>query len=843
MATLSDRASSGKSVEGEAHRHEGRLDLLMQPVKPLVQETQEDADELCRRETEFQSDTPETSTEAFKDQEKQWREALVGVCAKVLEKTEDQLQLDFEKEVQDGFGEVVGFIGGEGTPRDLTDYAVMSMLKSQDVLSMQNASSWLFNLMDRSGHGLVFRDEFVRYAPFMVPLADAAIADILFETLVECQSRMEKEREHDPQNLSCSERNDRKAFVKVMEHVRKQKRPAQRKLRRAMKTLMHSGGTSKNTDIEKADALAEGSSTPIKEQSSYRTSVEKEAAQELSHLSAISLKFEAWNAYVKSVQESFNGNESEWNRAKRYLGIDITEPLITSQNAVDHSDLWPTLGKLFLSERYLVFFAFIGKNHYIARLGAATVYPRSLPLLFRECIGVRLDNETTTALYGLSISQNTPAEVSKGGKPRSGEISDSEDASRSGDVVEEHLYAQEPTIPVHVDHLMKRYTSGNKDLCFSMMELGDTKLRDHWIELIEEVIAAHKLHLKLGFGTSGRSLPPAHHEESHKESAVMRHSYRTSPFRHDVPPPLLAFTAHVNIVRYQGLLRICNSLECEKLLMFSHPEHHSRVINWYVESVKSYNGWRSSSWITRAVSAIKENIQINRHMYTLKDDEPFDVARLGEGIQRFAELIAPIASVMQKCAFIIQWENPTASILVFLICAYFIYMDWIKYLPGLFFLSQALLMIGIKRNLFGLGEGSFGGKDEEDVKKRQARVLSIVSQVQGALHGAQNFFIRVNEQLGKVQSLYLWGADAWMSWTALIASTLLGFVLLAATSRVLFTFFVILAFTKHFTPPRNPVINFWESVPSKTVGNKEKTAADPSKRRSRFRKRIKNKDE
>jgi hypothetical protein len=820
--------------------------------------------------------------------EENYREAMVRACATLLGKTVEELQQDYDASGGPGQGEI--------SPRDFADYAIMTTLKTRDAFAIHNAPSWLFTIMDRSGAGYVLREEFVKYAPFMAPMADAAIAATIFDELIRAQV--------------AASQNPRASSEKQREIGQK--------------------GAARS-----ARARDSGSNkvTPVTRQSSPQNSVNP--TRELYPISA-ALRFATWKRYFDSMCEKIHPKDDDWERVKRELGLDPSERLIKAQGAVDHSDMWPTLGKLFLSQRYIVFFAAVGRNHYVARLGAVTeVGMRSFPILMRDCFTVKLESEATSAMNGVSApvdattllsrsaakrprsrsksvndrcqssslaprgqNSNQGAGLTAGGisgttmklvtrvgtavadkRSRDGDAypNDSNEGMAVMDTVEgeevvgddtrldnggqegsgtEAWSSNEIPLPQHVQNVMKQFTEGDKPLVFSFIELRDTRQRDLWRSVVKEMADAHRLHLQLGFGGSGRVIPKIYSGVDPKSIGTLQVSavtadtdggsaavgesldsdrngdggsgymtYLMSPFRNEPPPPLLAVAANANVFRYCAIKEVSLARDPIGLLVFSHPERYSRSVTWYVDSVRTHDDRAGRSWIERAFGAIRENMELNKRVYHVQDDEPFDVARLGEGIGRLAELCTPAARLFQFLGHLVQWRNPPATILVLLGSMYLVHMGWVKYLPSAALFLQAGLVVATRSRTFGLDGWMWGGGRPEDARQRQANVLELVAQVHDTLRAGQNVIKRLNHGLGKVQTLCLWGAgEEWKSWVFVGLLCGLGVGLAALEARHLFALAVFMLFSRHFMPPRNLGRRFWASVPPRVVAPDHATA-------------------
>lgn len=785
-----------------------------------------------------------------------WRDAMVQACADLLGKTMKELEEDYTTALAASppqniaFGsEVRSF---EPIPRDLADYAIMTTLKATDASAMQNATSWLFNMMDRTGAGYVLREEFVRYAPFIGPVADAAVAGIVFDELVHEQSRHAAENEAEPeaqewksQRERQSQRSNSLSWQKppIRGEVRaKLRTPGEGLRRRRPLSLPARNAAARESSSRHGDEVADdddnGSTSTSNQTALSGSSVPGDARSRDLYPTAVALRYELWRPFFIAIQDKYHCKDDDWVQVKQELGIDPCEVLIKSQGALDHSDIFPTLGKLYLSQRYLIFFAAVGRNHYVARLGAvAEVAEGAIPLMMRDSIKVQLESATKAAMDGISALQKDDLVVS-GSADEKGRYSRNSDNK------------QEPTLSEHVGKLMRQYTAGRKPLQFSLLEFRETKLRDNWVHLIREMVAAHKLHVQLGFGSSGRAVPrvdePAissaepepqndansEHEERNREISETRTlNYSRSPFRNEPSPPLLAVAAHANIVRYRALRRVTKQRVSKCLLLFTNAERNASLINWYTDSVRAYNNQSGRSWIERALAAIRENMDTNDRIYRVQDDEPFDVSKLGDAIGRFAELCSPLARVFQFSSHLFQWRNPPATILAILICITIAIKGWVKYVPACLLFLQAAWVVETKYNWLGLG---MGRTEFEDAERRQANVLELVAQVHDTLAAAQNVLGSLNRELGKVQALFLWGSEEWQSWVAVGILSFVGLILLVIPSRVMSLSLFFFFFFKHFLPPTNPGLKYWQAIPSRIEKRRKesKKLNIPRKRRT-----------
>lgn len=758
----------------------------------------------------------------------EWRDALVQACAALLGKKQSQLEAEYIAAASVASARAATFATHqpqfEPTPRDLADYAIIAALKRQDALSMQNATSWLFNMMDRTGAGYVLRDEFTRYAPFITPIADFAVSGIVFDELVREQARLAGADAStlpsvgfnpSPVNPTTSKAIDSLKPVKSEENPTVRHRKSNDKANHGKHDKKRENG--KHHSNKKQDAkLTQGHS-------------ESKSGDAPSHdlfPPGGALRYDLWRRFFDAVQDKYHYADDDWVRVKREVGIDPDEMLIKSQGALDHSDLFPTLGKLYLSQRYLIFFAAVGRNHYVIRLGAvAQVSSDSIPFMMRDCMRITLESEVKIAMDGVSAIVKEDEELDENGDRGS-----KANSSNGGN---------ETTTSQHVGKLMKKFSSGRKPLVFSLLEFREKKRRDNWVNLVREMVAAHKLHAQLGFGSAGRmvrtvQMAPRNaggididiideqHDEEEVDEKQNPEKYRTvtlnysrSPFRNEPSPPLLAVAAHSNIVRYRALRRVTEKRVSNSLLIFSRAERNVSLVNWYTDSVRAYESQSGRTWVERALSVIRDNMDSNERIYRIEDDEPFDVGKLGDAIGRFAELCAPLARLMQNFNHLIQWRNPAATILAILLCMTIAFNGLVYYVPAFLIFLQAAWVVETKYNFLGL---RIAGVEAGDANEERRNVLELVAQVHDTLVAAQNVLSKLNRELGKVQAVFLWGcntdAESWIAVGGLCFAALIVAVL---PLRVMFLCFVFFMFFKHFLPPSNPALRYWQALPSKIV--------------------------
>ncbi|KAK1861471.1 hypothetical protein I4F81_004055 [Pyropia yezoensis] len=207
-------------------------------------------------------------------------------------------------------------------------------------------------------------------------------------------------------------------------------------------------------------------------------------------------------------------------------------------------------------------------------------------------------------------------------------------------------------------------------------------------------------------------------------------------------------------------------------------------VAWYLRSVRTVDGLGERSWVSRALSAIREKIQVNVAMYEARDDSPFDVATLGDNMLPLSELLPPLGALADAVAGLVQWRKPPASVLGLLAALAVAHMNAIAYLPAASVAASAGVVLFNRAVLYAMDGVGGGGDDAPNVwsvgpaaslaaevarlrwlRKRQAAraaararlsaVVAMPSAVHGTLHGVQNGCGRLNRQLGKVQVLAL----------------------------------------------------------------------------------------
>ncbi len=724
------------------------------------------------------SESPQTSSDESSETNLTWNDQVIESCAHFLRKSVKELRDEYQNKFNSPSTAFPDH-NSELLPRDFTDFIIIAALKANLSSKKKNLCAWYFNLMDRTGSGYVLKEEFVRYSPYMSPVSDEAMSSTIFSILLETQ----QENDEKSSPSSSSDLEMKKIKNKSANDVPKEK------LRSKDKNLMFH-----KTERRTLKRSTGESASPVISRKKF------DASQDLLP-SAIALRYETWENYYESVIDNYHVEDPEWSRVKDEVGIDSDELLIKSENAVAHVDLFPSFGKLYLSQRYLVFHAAIGINHYVVRLGAVTdVKKASIPLLFRDVFEIILASETQSAKNGVTSSGSS---VSRDGKSR-----------------------RKESVPEHIEKIMKRFKNGRKPLVLSLMELGDGSKRDEWIIMIKEIVSAHELHRKMGFGNNGRVSHNLGHQNEAEESEGDNEAARSSglsrsgsgvlkfihsPFRNEPRTPLLVIAAHVNVAWYRSFSVEFVRKNHYKILIFSNPRRHERRIKWFVESVQKHDGWKERSWIKRVLSAVQENIDTNERLYNANDIEPVSIPVLTNSIGRFAELCSPLASIVQNCNYLFQWKNPSATVLAIMACANIVSRGLIVYIPSMIFLFVAFWVIEKRLSVIGLHDHSITA---EDVREKQRNVFRMVAQVHDALQATQNVTLYLNKHLGKVQTLLLWRTDRQKSWLAVSVLFLTGIIFATFSGKMLFTMLTVFMFGKHFLPPSNPFLRFWESIPS-----------------------------
>uniref|UniRef100_A0A7S1XEX1 GRAM domain-containing protein n=1 Tax=Compsopogon caeruleus TaxID=31354 RepID=A0A7S1XEX1_9RHOD len=656
---------------------------------------------------------------------------MIGVCAKIQGKSLEVLKEEFDEDISLNSvrGGMFSVLPEDRRPRDFPDFVIMTTLQARDSFNVQNARSWMFNVMDRTGEGTVLREEFVRYASLMQPVADPAVADLVFRELVNPK---------------------------------------------------FSGGASV---VKAAEAVVED--LPSTKSAGFDEDPSRKSSETISHASenkpifvevpsSMSIIYETWKNFVDKLKKIYNRVDAEWETAKELLGLDPVEPLIKGHGAIDHSDTIPVPGRLFLSERYLVFLASMGSKHYVIRLGVISGVERySLPVMLRDCVKISIEPETRSALKGEKISS----------VPTTSSVPTNSLGHTAANAV-------------------RLCSISGAPLIFSFHEFRSSLKRDMWIAYLDEMVAAHRLHAKFGFGSKGRA-PSG--------TCEWPATAQNSPFRQDPSPPLFAVGAAVNILRTRSL-KTATGRRSFKLLLFSHPDTNRDAVKWYVDSIQAFDGHERRSWVTRAIDSIAENMEINSRIYDVNEEEPFDVAKLGEGIARFYDLCRPMIWIYYEYERLMQWRNPPATILAAIVCFFIAKNNMTHLIPSFFMLAYAGVILAVRVRLVGF-KGTDAAAAAASADARSQGMFELMTQVHDALHSAQNTFVRLNKQFGKLETLHLWGIP-WMSWAYLIFVLSIALTMAIIPLRLLFIVFCLDAFTRHFRYPDGAANRFWENIPS-----------------------------
>jgi len=560
----------------------------------------------------------------------------------------------------------------------------------------------------------------------------------------------------------------------------------------------------------------------------------------------LALRYQTWRTYYEAVLDQYYKRHPEWNKVKAICGIDASEVLIYSEQAMVHAEFLPKWGTLFLTQRYIIFYESGTRNHYVARLGAVIdVCKGSIGYLMRDVFELYLMSDSQSALKGITS-------VQKDTTNSNGHIDINSNTNNNNSRTRKK-FNQDKLIPQHIEKNMQKFTNGDKPLIFSFSEFLDTAKRDKWVLILKEVIAAHKLHFSMQFGEEGRtspllrtgSMPITIAEEGQKggnspASRVITAEpradlndtiayYYYSPFQNEPSPPLLVIAAHANVARFHALKELVQGGHEKKkdgnganvtfpediCLLFSNANKHAAKIRWYVDSVRKHNRANDKSFIERLVNSIRSNIDANIRVYSANDDRPFDLQILATGIGRFADLCTPVVRVVQYCNHLFQWENPPATILAILICVFIAKQGLISYIPALALLLQVLFVIEIRMKFIGIfGDYDLGSGTPDEMIEQQRNFFQMLGHVHDGLQAAQNVITRANVQIGKFQTLFLWRTHEWRTWAILSIMGAIMLVFLIIPVRILFMVLTFFLFGKHFLPPSNPFLEFWDSIPS-----------------------------
>jgi len=761
------------------------------------------------------------------EEERNWRMAMMTVCAGVLKRTVEELSELYDAESREAKqlyrSKFLRFaqLPIDLQPRDFPDYVIMSTLQVCDIFAMQNARSWLFNIMDRDGSGMIRREEFLRYAPLMYPLCDPAVSRYVLTSLLNAQQLADDKR-------TASSSNDGRARDAVKSPAASDPPEAQTPANEAYTSV--SGAVLGALSLSRSQAQAADKIEPEASQAGWGS------AATLPSVPSGCLRYEVWKMYFDKLKSVYDVYDAQWETAKASVGLDPCEPLIHSSGALDHSETIPVVGRLYLSERYLVFMSGVGARNYVIRLSCVSVVDTTtLSFTMRDCIQIHVEPELRSVLKrdagiassmapGSSASSTTTGAVSAttAGHKGTGSIGEGGGAGSAADASAFSNASAVASQAQAASNLVKLYSISGEPIIFSFPEFGETKMRDRWLAYVRELVASHQLHVHYGFGSSGR--PPPHEETEWSPEAM------SSPFRNDVPPPLLSVAAALNILRSKALSAALGRTTW-LLMLFSNLDDHGEAVKYYVDSIRNAKSADRQSWVTRTVQTIVENMEINSRLYEITEDEPFDVQKLGEVMIRFWELVQPVVQAYELYESLLHWRNPPASILALLSCIFLAYMNWVKFLPSIALFVYVALLLALRVKLVGL-RGSDAALAAASQHARATGMYEFVKSVHDALQAFQNAFSRYNKQLGKLETLHTWGVPR-LTWTLVLGAVVASLLLLIVPARFLFFVLTLDVFTRHFRHPASAADDYWESIPESVQrGKMKKRPAAGSTQRS-----------
>jgi len=637
-------------------------------------------------------------------------------------------------------------------------------------LKMKNGRSWMFNLMDRSGIGAVYKEEFIRYVGLASEIADPIVAEDIYFHLMSLQKQRDREE--------------------------RQKNGKQ--------------------DVEESAIDADEDA---------------------------GILYDTWKLFLDQFRHVFKDrNEDEWTKVKKKLGIDSSECLVQTESALDHSEVLPTPGVLYLSHRYLVFFASMGVRHWVIRLECvASVSKSSLPVLMRDCLQVHLEPEYKTALRGIYSrkSEVNIAEHSLSGAGQgTGSAGGNESDSSGGESPEDGIVFDPELAQAAID-VGRQFSNSAHPLVFSFMELNESKRRDQWLYSVQEMSAAYNVHNSVGFKEKAAGRVRSYSEFGLRVKLVVcmdwvdrisssRAIELESPFRNDPRVPLLALIAAMNVMRSQVLKEVTKRDAISSLFIFSRcaglisteraSSEAQDARRWYLDTVRTIRKQTTveSSWMERTVQAIQKNIEINNQVYKVEDEEPFDVGKFGEVCGRFWSLIKPGVDLYEAYENLIRWKQPPATVLAIVISLYIYRNNLVSYLPSLVLIVYCAVLLVTRLSLVGM-DLFFNNEAVQLAAFSRARevensesYIKMVTNVHAALQGVQNVISSWNRILGKIESLNHW-AMPWMSWVLCGALVLGSFVVALIPMRHLFLLMMLENFTRHFRFPGGDT--FWEAIP------------------------------
>ncbi|KAK4538320.1 hypothetical protein CDCA_CDCA17G4345 [Cyanidium caldarium] len=721
-----------------------------------------------------EAETPCAVEESHETRERNWRDAIATACADMLHVTLDDLRRRHERYRSERQGKAPGaadrsFAIDEGdlgarAPRDFADYVIMKTLRAHDVFSMQNARSWTFNLMDRTGDGRAYRPEFVRYAPLMPPIADGAIAELEFEVLAGRAHRQS----------DCNEE-------------------------------------AQNGD-QQGDA--DGSSRGVRP---------VDAAEPF-------IGFETWDSFLAALVKILTKPKPEWTEAKKLLQVEPGELLVKSHTAIDHSGMFPIPGKLFLSERYLAFIAALGRSHFLLPLELVRgISTTELPIIRRDCLVVTF-----------------------------------EPPSRKDFAADTPVIRFAPS------------TGAERRLLFSFSEFRYATQRDAWHAYVSEMAAsfwcARRNNLIAdGVARMAMRLPRELSETSSAaiaDAASMRPAAAELPksamraasgntversetadvtevaslYYADLPPPVLARVARMNIIRSRALKRVNQGALPTRLLVFA-PDwrlessdtggatsddgevlrRKHEALSKYVAAAKQIADGERRSWLSRAVQRVNVNLEVNRRRREAeREDEPLDISLLSRNIALFIELLAPFVVLFQGLQYVVQWVQPVLSAIVLVALLVMVAMNWVKYLFPVALATYAVFLLLIRVQLAG------PAASDQAVATASERTtsFSLIMRVHNGLRVTQSALQAMNYHLAKVESLHLWRAPH-LTWRYLAALALVVAVTAVVPFRWLFGLLVVYCFTLQFRNPdaRDFVDEWYEAIPGRAPPGEGATAA------------------
>lgn len=739
------------------------------------------------------------------------------------------------------------------SPRDLADYVIMKTLQTRDSISMRNARSWTFNLMDRTGDGHVYREEFVRYAPLVAPAADAATAELAFGVLSRAPL--------DEQGAAAATTAQRKSAEQ---------------------------GSSSGDDDGDDNGHYNNDDRHDDDDDNNRDG-DKEGA------SPVSFNFEVWDAFLAALQRVLAKVKGDWTEAKTLLQLDPNELLVKSRTAIDHSGTFPLPGRLYLSERYLVFIAALGSSHMLLPLELVRhVSTQELSVIRRDCVEVT---------YEPPSRKECPADVpvfkyAPDAKERKVWFSFSEfRTSTRRDTW--HAYLSE-MVAAHwtsrrnglsAPNAMRRMVplgdvreelsagaaaaGGGGGGTFAGPEAGKSAAQDR---AAAGGIGAASSVGGGGGGGGGSGTGGASFGSTSAAAGIAGGGDSSRSVYMDAPVPVLARVARLNILRTRALKRARKGELCSDLLVFTpgwrnsvsasaastaaatedvatatapapapagsggahandaasrddaaaaapphHHHHHHRPSRLramqgaacakYVACLRGIADGDRRSWLARAIQQVNVNMEERRRRNEVeREDDPLDLTVLSQNMSTFIDLLAPIGVVTGAVNYVLDWVQPVFSGIVAAALLLLVALDLVTYLVPIALLCYALIVLLIRVQLAGPGASD---RAVAAVSQRTSS-FSILARVHSSLRATQAWLQGANRHLGKVESLHMWRAPH-MTWKYL-ASLLVAALLVALVPfRWLFGGVVLYVFTLHFRDPdaRDFIDEFYEAIPTR----------------------------